>query len=122
MIDLKKFQDLLDEVAHVDEKIADRGPILVIPRPTSEVPNHRALRARHDELFSALSVRRNYKVARGHDLNANPDLSAVGIVEEIKQITAGKDAAFPQATVLVRVHYPAGDHLWHPPEDLEPAP
>ena len=45
-LDLAKVRALLAEVYVCDEKIADRGPIKVLPRPADEVPNVPALKAR----------------------------------------------------------------------------
>ena len=134
MIDLVKTAALLAELAFIDEKIADRGPIKFLPRPSAEIPDVPKLKARQQECFKALHVRRNYKVAKGHDLDgggnaANPqtkvpyfDLTTVGVVSAIKKVAAGADRSLPAAQTIVQVNYPSGDHLWHAPEDLEHAP
>lgn len=133
-IDLDKVKATLDEITALDEKAADRGPILILPRPASEVPDVKALRARIEDLQKTLRVKRGYKAAKGHDLPgdlaerikagqpvASPyDLSAVGVIDEVKILEKGrKDSALPSATVIVRVGFPAGEHLWFDPHDLE---
>lgn len=125
MIDLKAFAAGLEALNAISEKIADRGPIKVLPRPSSEVPNVAALKAELEATLVTLRVRRNYSAAKGHDLigsaaNFQYDLDAVGVVEEVKTVIAGRDRANPSSTTLVRVGFPAGEHLWFDPSDLEP--
>lgn len=126
MIDVDKVREFLALINEADEKIADRGPIKVLPRPPGEAPNVPALRQAIEDLRGHLHVRRGYKTARGHDLdNAKQplhyDLAAVGIVDDVKAVKAGTDRALPKSTTIVRVGFPGGEHLWFDPADLEPA-
>lgn len=123
MIDLDKIRPVLDEIHACDEKIADRGPIKVLPRPAAEIPNVPALRARILELQSKVRVKRKPGTAKGHDLLADGsaapnDLTAIGVLEEIRTIKKGQDRALPTSTTIVRVAFPAGEHLWFDPSDL----
>lgn len=131
MIDLQKLQAALAEIHACDEKIADRIPIKMLPRPPEEIPNVEKLRACIQELQTTiLRVRRKTTTAKGHDLEPQPDgslgavagrdLAAVGIVEEIRTIAKGQDRALPNATTLVRVAFPAGEHVYFEPADLKP--
>jgi hypothetical protein len=121
-LDLTKTLALLAELREVEEEIADRGPIKVLPRPPSEIPDFPKLKARMEQLFVELSVQRNYKKAKGHDLGGPQkyDLTAVGVVEEVKYVEQGADDANKSSTTLVRVLFPAGEHLWFDPDDLDP--
>ena len=128
-LDLAKVRALLAEVYVCDEKIADRGPIKVLPRPADEVPNVPALKARIEEIKSALQVRRK-GAPKGHDLEIDPadgvtlrpvlhrDFKSVGTIEVVQSIKKGQDRALPNADVLVQVGFPNGDHLWFDPDDL----
>ena len=123
--DIKKVQETLAALAECDEKIADHGPIKVLPRPDSEIPNIPAILARIKDLEQDLRVRRkSAAVAKGHDLdnNGSPipgrDLKAVGIVEAVETVAKGTDRVLPKATVIVRVRFPDGAHLWFDEEDL----
>ena len=120
--DLKKTVDLLAELHEVEERIIDRGPVKVLPRP--DAPDIPKLQARMAVLFGKLHVRRNYDQPKGHDLAANGeaasyDLASVGVVELVKTVAEGKDRALPQSTTIVRVGFPSGEHLWFDPNDLE---
>ena len=125
-LDLPAIQALLVEMHDCDEKIADRGPIKVLPRPSGEVPDVPKLKARIQEIEHRLRVKRtNTTKAQGHDLNnegqsAGYDLTAVGIVEEVRSIPKGRDRALPKATTIVRVRFPSGEHLWFDPAALVP--
>lgn len=123
-LDLKKAAPRLDELVAIDEKLVDRGPIKVLPRPPGEAPDAPVLKARMAELLLLLQVKRNYAAAKGHDLDGNgnariTDLDAVGTLEEIKTLLRkGQDRALPNATTIVRVGFPNGEHLWFDPADL----
>ena len=128
-LDLAKVRALLAEVYVCDEKIADRGPIKVLPRPADEVPNVPALKARIEEITSALQVRRK-GAPNGHDLEIDPadgvtlrpipgrDFKAAGTIEVIQTIKKGQDRALPNTDVLVQVGFPTSEHLWFDPDDL----
>lgn len=122
-LDLAKIDGLLRDLAACDEKIADRGPIKVLPRPDSEIPNVPVLQTRIKELKQSLQVRRKTTTPKGHDLdnNGSPfprDFKAVGTIEDVQTIAKGQDRALPKTTVIVRVHFPDGAHLWFDPDDL----
>lgn len=128
-LDLAKVRALLAEVHACDEKIADRGPIKVLPRPSDEIPNVPALRARLVGIQAALRVRRK-GAPKGHDLEPDPadgvtlrpipnrDFKAVGTIEAVQSIMKGADRALPNTDVIVQVGFPNGDHLWFDPDDL----
>jgi len=125
MIDVKKTIETLAELAAIDEKIADRGPILLLPRPQADIPNPPRLRARQEALFATLRVKRAYSTPKGQDLDNNGkpigyDLNAIGTVEAAKVVTAGAHRAAPGATTIIQVGFPTGDHLWFEPSDLVP--
>lgn len=127
MIDLKAIGGFLDELNALDERMADRGPIKVLPRQASEIPHAPTIKARMDVVQQSLCVRRNYKDAKGHDLPGPAagvayDLAEVGNVEEIKTIQQGKDRANPKSTTIVKVGFPSGAHLWFDPSDLDAVP
>lgn len=121
-LDVAKAQAILAEINAAEEFIADRGPFKVLPRALPDVP---ALRAKIAELEKRLRVKRSYAKAKGHDLVGDPpvpglyDLSAVGVVEEIRSIPKGRDRALPTSTTIVRVGFPASEHLWFDPSDLD---
>ena len=122
-LDLAKAAPRLAELVAIDEKILDRGPIKVLPRPAGEAPNVPVLKVRMAELLLLLQVKRNYDAPKGHDLdsNGNPritELGDVGVLEEIKTLRKGQDRALPNATTVVRVGFPSGEHLWFDPADL----
>ncbi len=122
-LDLKLAAANLEALHAAEEKLADRGPIKVLPRPADQIPNVPLLQARIADLLLALQVKRGYAVAKGHDLDGagNPhgyNLAAVGIIDEIKTVEKGRDRANPNATTLVRVGFPSGEHLWFDPADL----
>ena len=128
-LDIAKVRALLAEVHACDEKIADRGPIKVLPRPADEVPNVPALKARIEEIKSALQVRRKGS-PKGHDLEIDPadgvtlrpvpnrDFKAIGTIEVVQSIKKGQDRALPNTDVLVQVGFPTSEHLWFDPDDL----
>lgn len=123
-LDVAKVQARLSEVHAIDEKIADRVPLKVLPRPYGEAPDVPALKARLEDLKQVLRVKRNYTTPKGHDLDgsgllrAGLDLAAIGIVEEVRAIKKGQDRAIPNATQILRVGFPAGEHLWFDAADL----
>lgn len=122
-LDLAKARPRLEELVSANEKIIDRGPVKVLPRPPGDTPDVAMLKKRIDELTLLLQVKRNYAAPKGHDLdgNGNPritDLTTVGTLEEIKSVHKGQDRALPTSTTIVRVGFPAGDHLWFDPADL----
>lgn len=134
-LDLAHVRALLAELAACEEKLADRGPIKVLPRPAAEVPNVPLLTARTSVIQAALQVRRkSASKPTGHDMDIQGDgaggvvvvgplrgrdLKAVGVLEEIRSIEKGQDRALPNTSVVVRVHFPgSGDHLWFDPDDL----
>lgn len=134
-LDIPKIRALLSEVQALDEKIADRGPIKLLPRPSGDIPDVPKLRARLEEIQTALRVKRKGTVAKGHDLLMQDDgaggtmvvgpipgrdLKAVGILEQVRAIKKGEDRALPDTNLLVRVHFPgSGDHLWFDPDDIQ---
>lgn len=135
-IDVAKTAAKLAELAFLDEKIADRGPIKLLPRPSGESPNVPALQEAIKAIQHTLRVRRNYAKHKGHDLdnNGKPSgstdtrplgtlvMSAVGVIDDWKEIKPGQDRALPKAHVIVRVAFDTGEHLWFAPEDLELVP
>ena len=124
MIDVPKFQALLAELHEVEEKLLDRGPIKVLPRPAEEIPNVPLLTARLEAIQVRLRVKRKTAKAKGHDLDNNGaplghDLAAVGLVDQIQTIAKGRDRALPTSTTIVRAGFPGGEHLWFDPADLD---
>lgn len=124
-LELGKIERLLEALHACNEKIADRGPIKVLPRPPEEAPNIPVLQAQIKVLLAQLRAKRkNTTTPKGHDLDANGallagrDLSAIGVIEEVRTIPKGQDQALPNATHLVRVHFPAGEHVWFDADDL----
>ena len=124
-LDLQRILAALAEMHECDEKIADRIPIKVLPRPEGEAPDVPKLRARIAEIQkSALLVTRKTAKAKGHDFDADGktplgyDLAAIGVIEEVRVIRKGADRALPTATTVVRVAFPAGEHLYFDPDDL----
>lgn len=123
-LDIEKVRTLLAELHACDEKLADRGPIKVLPRPPEEIPNLPVLQSRIAAIRESLRVKRKNATAKGHDLDNEGapiprDLSAEGEVEEIRSIRKGADRALPKTDVLVRVGFPSGEHLWFDPDDLK---
>lgn len=124
MIDVEVATALLAEIFVLEEKIADRGPIKVLPRPSSDIPNVPELQAAIETRRAKLRVCRNYSDAKGHELQlpaqgAEYDLKEIGVVDEIKNIEVGKDRANPKSSTIVRVEFPSGAHLWFDPNDLD---
>ena len=119
-LDLETIRALLVELGSCDELIADRGPFKVLPRPLPNVP---AIQARVTEIKKRLQVKRKSETAKGPDLDNEKkpigfDLKAVGTVEALNAIQKGQDRALPKSTTIVRVMFPAGEHLWFDPSDL----
>lgn len=122
MIDVAKISALLTELVHIEDRIADREPIKVLPR--LDAPDLPKLQARREVLFAQLAAKRNYKTPKGHDLNASGlpsgyDLASVGIISEMKSVPKGKDRALPSSSIIVQVGFPSGEHLWFDPHDLD---